>query len=75
MVSESGSSGHVSATVPVARFVHDYVDASRFLEYCKVCPSYEKLWSCPPYSQDVMEIWNKYETLELVGGKDSNRGS
>lgn len=57
------------ATVPVAEYVKNYVDVDTFLECCRACPNYEKVWSCPPYDFDVLEYWNKYTTLELVAVK------
>ncbi len=58
-----------AARIAVAHFLENYVDVPKFLEYCKACPKYEKIWSCPPYSADVMDFWHKYEALELIGVK------
>lgn len=41
------------------------VDVGKFLGYCKECPSYGRVWSCPPYDFDPMEIWDKYRHLTL----------
>jgi len=58
-----------TAKIAVAQFLENYVDVMQFLEYCKACPNYDKIWSCPPYSFDVMDFWHKYEALELIGVK------
>jgi len=58
-----------TAKIAVAEFLENYVDVMQFLEYCKACPNYDRIWSCPPYSFDMMDFWHKYEALELIGVK------
>lgn len=57
--------------VDVKGYIDGYVNVEKFLEYCKACPNYDKIWSCPPYGFDPMEIWNKYEKLYLYAVKFS----
>ena len=57
------------AIVSVEHYLEKYVDVDTFLEACKACPNYEKIWSCPSYDFDVIEYWKKYSTLELVAVK------
>ena len=59
----------LETTVPVSEYVKNYVDVATFLECCKACPNYEKVWSCPPYDFDVLDYWNKYTILELTAVK------
>ena len=57
------------AIVSVDHYLEKYVDVEVFLEACKACPNYGKIWSCPSYDFDVVEYWKKYSTLELVAVK------
>ncbi len=56
-------------SIRVAEYVHDYVDVPKFLAFCKECQNYNKVWSCPPFSFDVLQYWQKYSTLDLIGIK------
>lgn len=57
------------AVVSVDHYLEKYVDVETFLQACKSCPNYEKVWSCPSYDFDVIDYWKKYSTLELVAIK------
>lgn len=57
------------AMVSVDHYIEKYVDIETFLEACKACPNYGKIWSCPSYDFDVMEYWKQYKTLELTAIK------
>ena len=57
------------AVVSVDHYLDKYVDVETFLEACKACPNYCKIWSCPTYDFDVIDYWKKYKTLELVAIK------
>ena len=57
------------AIVSVDHYLDKYVDVDTFLQACKACPNYEKIWSCPTYDFDVIEYWKKYKTLELTAIK------
>ena len=57
------------AIVSVEHYLDKYVDVDTFLQACKACPNYEKIWSCPTYDFDVIEYWKKYKTLELTAIK------
>ena len=56
---------HLSASVPVREFLETAVDVEKFLALCRMCPNYGNIWTCPPLAFDPMEIWSRYETLEL----------
>lgn len=58
-----------TAVVPVEDYIEGYVDVDTFLECCRVCPNYDKVWSCPSYDFDVLSYWRKYKTLELTAVK------
>ena len=57
------------AIVSVDHYLDKYVDVDTFLQACKACPNYEKIWACPTYDFDVIEYWKKYKTLELTAIK------
>ena len=74
-MSNVGNSGLIytteryEAVVSVDHYLEEYVDVDTFLEACKACPNYDKIWSCPPYDFDVPEYWKRYSTLELTAIK------
>lgn len=53
------------ASIAVSEYVENYVDVPTFLEACKACPNYDKVWSCPAYDFDVIAYWKRYQTLRL----------
>lgn len=55
--------------ISVALYLEHYINVEEFLEYCKACPNYNKIWSCPPYDFNTEEYWKKYNTLTVVGYK------
>lgn len=62
------------ASIPVPEYLENYVDVPTFLEACKACPNYGKIWSCPPYDFSVEEYWRKYQTLQLLAVKITFNG-
>lgn len=38
------------AEIPVEEYMKECVDVATFLEFCKECSNYGKLWCCPPYT-------------------------
>ena len=56
----------IEKSIPVSEFVEKYVDVPKFLKFCEECKNYNKVWSCPKYDFDPMDIWNSYESLDLV---------
>lgn len=57
----------VSAEISTDEYIRDYINIEEFLGFCRECPSYGKVWSCPPYDFDPMEIWRSYDTLHIEG--------
>lgn len=57
----------VSAEISTDEYIRDYLNIEEFLGFCRQCPSYGKVWSCPPYDFDPMEIWRSYDTLHIEG--------
>lgn len=60
--------------ISVADYLEDYVAVEEFLEYCKACPNYGRIWSCPPYDFDVMAYWQKFSRLRVFARKISLSG-
>lgn len=58
-----------TATISVKEYLEQYVDIPTFLQYCKACPNYGRIWSCPPYDFDVLTYWSQYRTLDLFATK------
>ncbi|MGI6010690.1 MAG: DUF2284 domain-containing protein [Ruminococcus sp.] len=57
------------ATISVPEYVEKFVDVPTFLEACKACPNYDRVWSCPSYDFDVIKYWNRYQTFQLLATK------
>ena len=57
------------ATISVPEYLEGFVDVPTFLEACKACPNYDRVWSCPSYDFDVMKYWNRYKTFRLLATK------
>lgn len=56
---------YFSKEVSVKEYVEQYVDVETFLSYCKECPNYNRVWTCPPYDFNVSEYWKQFSVLEL----------
>ncbi len=50
-------------------YIDDCVDVDQFLQYCKQCTNYNRVWSCPEFDFDPMEIWTSYKSLFILGRK------
>ncbi|HCT91047.1 MAG TPA: metal-binding protein [Lachnospiraceae bacterium] len=57
------------ADVPVEEYMEACVDVPTFLECCKQCGNYGKVWSCPSYDFEPEDYWRKYGNLHLIGVK------
>lgn len=57
------------AIVPVEEYMEKCVDVPTFLEFCKKCDNYERIWSCPSFDFDSEDYWKKYQTFQIVGVK------
>ncbi|HML38803.1 MAG TPA: DUF2284 domain-containing protein [Bacillota bacterium] len=55
--------------IAVENYLEHYIDVAGFLEYCKQCENYGRIWACPPYDFDPEGIWKKYKYLHLLGTK------
>ncbi|MBO4359382.1 MAG: metal-binding protein [Eubacteriaceae bacterium] len=57
------------AEISVSDYVDRYVRAKEFIEYCRQCPNYGRIWSCPEYDFDTEEYFRKFSTLRVIGLK------
>ena len=57
------------AEVPIEEYLEKCVDVPTFLECCKNCGNYEKVWSCPPYDFHPEDYWAAYDTFRILGMK------
>ena len=55
--------------ISVPLYLEHYVNVEEFLEYCKACPNYEKVWSCPTYTFNPEDYWKEYSSLLIVAYK------
>ena len=57
----------VSGDYPLKEYIEKFVDVEQFLPYCEECPNYGRIWSCPPYDFNPMDIWKAYDTIHVEG--------
>ena len=50
-------------------FRRRYQDRAKFITYCRECPRYDTVWSCPPLSFDADEYLKRFSRLSVVGAK------
>lgn len=53
----------------IPTYVEKYVNVEEFLEYGKACGDYHKIGSCPAYDFDVLDYWNRYQYIHIIGNK------
>ena len=62
-------------SILVADYMRDYINVQEFLDYCRRCPNFDKVWSCPSYDFEPEEYWKKYNSLYVLGYKINFDGS
>ena len=40
-----------------------FVRPDEFIEYCKQCSDYGRVWSCPPYDFKPLDYWKQFDSL------------
>lgn len=55
--------------LPAADYVARFNDSERFLECCKACGNYGKLWACPPFDHDPLGALRPYRRVMLTATK------
>lgn len=60
---------HSIATVSADKYMLQYRDAGKFIEFCKVCDKYQSCWVCPPYDFDMDSYLSGFKTVYVIGTK------
>ncbi|MBR5047181.1 MAG: metal-binding protein [Eubacterium sp.] len=55
--------------VPMEDYLKDCVDVPKFLGYCRKCTNFGKIWSCPEFDFDPMDIWRNYQNIRVIAMK------
>lgn len=55
--------------LPVSSYIEKYRDIPKFLEFCQVCPRYNKCWACPPHDFDPVSLLAPYNYVYIIGAK------
>ena len=55
--------------LPVREWLDRYCFPGRFLDACRACPDYGRVWSCPPGVPEAEALLGAYRTVYLVGVK------
>lgn len=54
-------------TIDAESFVSRYRDVERIREFCLQCPSYGKVWSCPPFDVDARTLSDGFKSVTVTG--------
>ena len=55
--------------IEMPRFRQKYQDRDKFMAFCRECPRYDSLWSCPPLSFDVDTFLEPYTWINVLCAK------
>lgn len=54
--------------ISVSEYLRDGVDVERFAALCRECPNSGRVWSCPPFDFDPIEMyWSKFKMITVFG--------
>lgn len=59
----------VVKSLPVEEWLSKYCFPGKFMDACKACPDYARVWSCPPGLPGARELLGGYQTAHIVGVK------
>ena len=57
------------SSMPMDEFKRRYQDRKKFIAYCRECPRYDTVWSCPPLGFDADEYLKRFSWMSVVGAK------
>ncbi|SHJ47311.1 Predicted metal-binding protein [Dethiosulfatibacter aminovorans DSM 17477] len=60
---------HTFNEIRIRDLLDNYWDRGKFLELCKNCGNYGKLWSCPPYDFNIYDHIMQYNYVYIIGTK------
>ena len=49
--------------MPMGSFRQRYQDKEKYMAYCRECPRYDTVWSCPPLDIDAEKILKEKHRL------------
>ena len=55
--------------MPMELFQQRYQDKEKYMAYCRECPRYDTVWSCPPLDIDSEVYLSRFEWINVVGAK------
>ena len=55
--------------LPVREWLDRYCFPGKFLDACKACPDYGRVWSCPPGVPEAEALLGRCRTAYLIGVK------
>lgn len=55
--------------LPLKDFISRYQNIEKYLAYCRECPNYNSVWSCPELAFPVADFLGKYSHICLVAVK------
>lgn len=50
----------------IEEYYTKYVDFNVTEKTCKLCEHYNNNWSCPKFEDDILNVWQSYDTIELI---------
>ncbi|MBP2634389.1 MAG: hypothetical protein H6Q72_296 [Firmicutes bacterium] len=56
-------------SLPMPEFIKRYQEQEKFMAYCKECPNYNTLWSCPPLQFAANDLLQGFNYINLVAVK------
>ncbi len=62
----------IIAQIPTSEYIAQYRDVDKFIEFCKKCNNYKRVWSCPPFGADICRKVNdleRYSITTVIGVK------
>ena len=56
-------------SMPLSTFRQKYQDRKKYMAYCRECPRYNMVWSCPPLAFDVDGYLNRFSCVTVLCAK------
>ncbi|WP_298594523.1 DUF2284 domain-containing protein [uncultured Mitsuokella sp.] len=57
------------SAMPLPGFRQKYQDREKYMTYCRECPNYGTVWSCPPLSFEVEEYLSGFAWVNILCAK------
>ena len=54
-----------SVTIDTSRYLADFRDEKKFLDFCRQCRNYGTCWACPPFDSDWTPIISAFKRVSL----------